>query len=84
MEETNPLLLKANEYNLLKKEEKDLENKLKPIKDELDIVRTKINNIFKSCTHTRNGKSTSESVGQDPGSGRSEHRCTICYKYTKC
>ena len=38
-------------------------------------------NLIYLCNHTDlDGKSTWEYDGQDPGSGKSEHSCTICGK----
>lgn len=51
------------------------------LKIQLTILRDKIYVINSTCTHLdEEGNSTWEYIGQDPGSGRSEHRCSLCGK----
>lgn len=77
----NPYLSEENKLALrILDETLNSNNKLissmKERNDELQDLRLEIK---RSCTHKdKEGNSTWEYTGQDPGSGKSEHRCTIC------
>lgn len=59
------------------------EEMVKYINQEINLLARKISEIEGSCTHGDNdGKNALKYIGQDPGSGKSEHRCEIC-GYTK-
>ena len=67
-----------------KKYTKQLENKLKILTKEFEKksnpLRKEIQDLYSTCNHEyANGSSAWESEEQDPGSGRSQHRCQICW-----
>ncbi len=80
----NPYLEQKNRLNRIDAEIELLEKERKEAVKEIDKKLKKLGDerheIKKSCTHKdASGKSTWQYDGQDPGSGRSEHTCTLCY-----
>lgn len=48
---------------------------------QINLLEKERRAVVNLCTHEdEDGNSTWDLIGQDPGSGRSEHRCSICYK----
>jgi gamma-glutamylcyclotransferase (GGCT)/AIG2-like uncharacterized protein YtfP len=66
--------------------EKEIKNKIEEIKKSfkfrLDSLSKERDEIIESCNHTNEkGENAWIYTGQDPGSGKSEHKCTICNDY---
>lgn len=62
--------------NLINSTELEFKKKTKILRD---VIYEQMNKF--KCSHKNlDGTSASRYDGQDPGSGRSEHSCSICYK----
>lgn len=79
MKTNNLFLEKISTLKELKEERKKIYSDFKETSKKLEGFDKKIKNIYKLCTHKHiDGTSALEYVGQDSGSGRSEHKCDIC------
>lgn len=74
--QVNPFLEKMTILKELEEEARVMEKKYREDKEKID---NRITELWNLCTH-KNADRTSawEYAGQDPGSGKTEHSCSIC------
>lgn len=70
----------TEELKILKEERNKLSTEHKTILDKIQNNNDRFYELRKVCNHMNSdGSSAIKYTGQDPGSGRSESTCKICY-----